>query len=104
MSEAPPLRDDIPLVFQKSHASASRLIHLVPDELAEAVPNHPLFSFPTTAKPQNDGFRDVSSKCFANAINRTAWYIRDLLGPPKGFETVAYMGSSESCAVTPYCD
>ncbi|KAL8964309.1 MAG: hypothetical protein Q9183_004537, partial [Haloplaca sp. 2 TL-2023] len=95
MSQAPPLRDDIPLVFQKSHASASRLIHLIPDELAEAVPDHPLFSFPTTAKPQDNGFKDVSSKCFANAINRTAWYLRDLLGPPKNFETVAYMGSND---------
>ncbi|KAL8885719.1 MAG: hypothetical protein Q9215_006473 [Flavoplaca cf. flavocitrina] len=95
MSEAPPLRDDIPVVFQKSHASASRLIHLIPDELAEAVPDHPLFSFPTTAKPSDDCFRDVSSKCFANAINRTAWYIKDLLGPPTSFETVAYMGSND---------
>ncbi|CAO1601145.1 hypothetical protein XANCAGTX0491_004809 [Xanthoria calcicola] len=95
MSEAPPRRDDIPVVFQRSHASASRLIHLVPDELAEAVPDHPLFSFPRTAKPQDDGFRDVSSRCFANAINRTAWYIRDLLGPPKNFEAVAYIGSND---------
>ncbi|KAL8872158.1 MAG: hypothetical protein Q9198_007261, partial [Flavoplaca austrocitrina] len=79
MSEAPPLRDDIPLVFQKSHASASRLIHLIPDELAEAVPDHPLFSFPTTAKPQDDGFREVS---------RLAWSTDE-------FRNSAYMGSND---------
>lgn len=64
------------------------------NELAKAVPDHPLFSYPKTAKPQ-DGFIDVSSRCFANAINRTSWYLENLLGPPQNFDTVAYMGPSE---------
>ncbi|KAL8722181.1 MAG: hypothetical protein Q9225_001277 [Loekoesia sp. 1 TL-2023] len=34
MSEAPHPRDDIPAIFQKSHASPKRLVHLIPDELA----------------------------------------------------------------------
>lgn len=94
MSEAPPLRHDVPAVFRPEFASSNRLVHLIPDELAKAVPDHPLFSYPKTAKLQ-DGFIDVSSRCFANAINRTSWYLADLLGPPKNFDTVAYMGSSE---------
>lgn len=94
MSEAPPPRHDVPAVFQKSQASASRLVHLIPDHLAEAAPDHPLFSYPRTSNLQ-DGFRDISSRCFANAINRTSWYLRSLLGPPKHFDTVAYMGSSK---------
>lgn len=94
MSEAPPPRQDVPAVFQSSSATASRLIHLIPDELARAVPDHPLFSFPKTAKPQ-DGFVDVSSRCFANAINRTSWYLKSQLGPPRDFDTVGYMGPSE---------
>lgn len=94
MSEAPPPRHDVPAIFRPEFASASRLVHLIPDELAKAVPDHPLFSYPKTAKPQ-DGFIDVSSRCFANAINRTSWYLADLLGPPKNFDTVAYMGSSK---------
>lgn len=94
MSEAPPPRHDIPAIFRPEFASANRLVHLIPDELAKAVPDHPLFSYPKTAKPQ-DGFIDVSSSCFANAINRTSWYLADLLGTPKNFDTVAYMGSSE---------
>lgn len=99
MSEALPPRHDVPAVFQKTHASASRLIHLIPDQLAEAVPDHVLFSFPISAELQ-DGFRDVSCRCFANGINRAAWYLRDLLGPPTRFDTVAYMGSSKLL----YCD
>ena len=94
MSEAPIPRGDVPTIFQPSHASPKRLIHLIPDELAVAVPDHPLFSYPRTTNLQ-DGFRDVSSRSFANAINNTAWYLRSTLGEPKSFETVAYMGLSE---------
>lgn len=94
MSQAPLSRQDVPEIFNPSLASGSRLIHLVPDELAKAVPDHVLFSYPKTAKPR-DGFVNVSSKQFANAINRTSWYLRNLLGPSTNFETVGYMGPSE---------
>ncbi|KAF2836219.1 putative NRPS-like enzyme [Patellaria atrata CBS 101060] len=91
MSEAPAPRGDIPKVFQASSASANRLIHLIPDKLAKAVPDHVLFSYPKTAKPE-DGFKDVSSKCFANAINRVCWYLTSVFGVPKNFNSVGYMG------------
>ncbi|KAI0401682.1 acetyl-CoA synthetase-like protein [Xylaria palmicola] len=94
MSQLGPPRNDIPPVFQLSHASTERLIHLIPDELAEAVPEHPLFSFSKTENPR-DGFRDVSARCFANAINRTAWWLEENLGRPSDFETVAYIGSND---------
>ena len=94
MSQAPPPRDDVPDVFQPSSASPNRLIHLIPDELARAVPDYPLFSYPKTARLQ-DGFLDISSRRLANAINRTSWYLLSLLGAPHNFETVCYMGSSE---------
>ena len=94
MSQVSLPRQDIPIVFKLSSAAPSRLIHLVPDELARTVPYHALFSYPKTAEPQ-DGYTDVSSKCFANAINRTSWYLKSLLGLPKNFDTVGYMGPSE---------
>ena len=99
MSEAPPPRDDVPRIFQSSSASANRLIHLIPDELASVVPDHPVFSYPRTAKPQ-DGFVDISSKRFASGINRTSWYLASFLGTPKKFETVSYMGPSKLRAST----
>jgi hypothetical protein len=94
MSEASPPRRAVSAVFQSSSAATGRLIHLIPDDLAKAVPDHPLFSYPKTAKPR-DGFVDVSSKRFANAINRTSWWLKSLLGPPQNFDTVGYMGPSE---------
>lgn len=94
MSQAPPAREGIHPIFQLQNASPNRLIHLVPDQLAEEVPDHPLFSYPQTADPQ-DGFVDVSSKCFANAINRTSWFLLAHLGPPAPFESIGYMGPSK---------
>ncbi|KAI0868670.1 acetyl-CoA synthetase-like protein [Hypoxylon argillaceum] len=94
MSEFQAIRNDIHPVFQLSHASTHRLIHLIPDELAQAVPDHPLFSFSETENPR-DGFTDVSARCFAHAINKTAWWLAEKLGQPSDFETVAYIGSND---------
>ncbi|KAI8631702.1 acetyl-CoA synthetase-like protein [Xylariaceae sp. FL1651] len=94
MSQSRGPREDIHPVFQSSHASLRRLIHLIPDELAEAVPEHPLFSLAKTEHPR-DGFTDVSASCFANAINRAAWWLSESLGQPSNFDTVAYIGSND---------
>ncbi|KAF7586175.1 hypothetical protein BBP40_009331, partial [Aspergillus hancockii] len=94
MSQAAPPREDIHPIFQTANARPDRLVHLIPDELAKAVPDHPLFSYPNTAKPQ-DGFVDISCKSFANAVNRVSWYLRYLLGRPKNFETIGYMGPND---------
>ncbi|KAK4186651.1 hypothetical protein QBC35DRAFT_412198 [Podospora australis] len=87
-------RDDVPSVFRAERASPNRLVHLIPDQLAAEVPEYPLFSYPKTNSPK-DGFIDISARQFANAINRTAWYLLDLLGPPKNFESIGYMGTND---------
>ena len=93
MSEARP-RDDIPEVFRASAAVVGRLTHLIPDELALAVPDYPLFAYAKTNKP-SDGFADVTARQFARGVNRASWYLKDLLGEPNNFETIGYMGPSE---------
>lgn len=95
MSQAFSPRQDIAPPFLFEGAVADRLVHLIPDELARKVPNHSIFAFPKTESPQ-DGFVEVSAKRFANAINRTAWYLESLLGKaPQGFPSIGYMGSSK---------
>ncbi|KAI0451243.1 acetyl-CoA synthetase-like protein [Xylaria acuta] len=94
MSQLHSSRNNIHSIFQLAHASPRRLIHLIPDELAEAVPEHPLFSFSKTEHPR-DGFTDVSARCFANAINRVAWWIGESIGQPSDYETVAYIGAND---------
>ncbi|KAI1081041.1 putative NRPS-like enzyme [Whalleya microplaca] len=87
-------RSDIHEVFQASSMVPDRLIHLIPDELAIKVPTHSLFSYPKTGRPQ-DGFVDVSAKAFANAVNRTSWYLESLLGKAQNFATIGYMGAND---------
>lgn len=95
MSESSGPQHEISSIFRLENAVPNRLVHLIPDELARKVPEHSLFAFPKTDKPQ-DGLVEVSAKCFANAINRTSWYLESLLGKaPPGFPSVGYMGSSE---------
>lgn len=95
MSQTLSPRQDIPAPFWLENAVPDRLVHLIPDELASKVPEHSLFAFPKTEAPQ-DGFVEVSARRFANAINRTSWYLESLLGKdPQGFPSVGYMGSSE---------
>ncbi|KAE8557519.1 hypothetical protein EYB25_002226 [Talaromyces marneffei] len=95
MSEATQSSSYIPPVFRVDTAVPDRLVSLIPDELAEKVPEHPLFAYPKTTRPQ-DGFVEVTAKCFANAINRTSWYLESTLGKatPGAFPSVGYMGSS----------
>ena len=100
MSESSGPQHDIPHVFRWENAVPDRLVHLIPDELARKVPEHSLFAFPKTDRLQ-DGLVEVSAKCFANAVNRTSWYLESLLGKaPQGFPCVGYMGRSEiySCS------
>ena len=95
MSESSGPRHEVPSVFRVENAVPDRLVHLIPDELAGKVPGHSLFAFPKTERLQ-DGLVEVSAKCFANAINRTSWYLENLLGKdPKGFPSIGYMGSSK---------
>lgn len=103
MSQARSPRDDIPASFRQETAVPTRLVHLIPDELAGKVPDHPLFAYPKTEMP-HEGFVDVSAKCFANAINRTSWYLESLLGKAEegSFPAVAYIGSSKHAQPSPH--
>ncbi|KAL7626082.1 hypothetical protein AAE478_002852 [Parahypoxylon ruwenzoriense] len=93
MSQALPPRDDVHEVFRAASMAPDRLIHLIPDELAAKIPNHILFSYPRTESVR-DGFVDISTKCFANAVNRTSWYLESLLGKAQSFESIGYIGAN----------
>ncbi|KAF7916863.1 hypothetical protein BELL_0163g00100 [Botrytis elliptica] len=96
MSQQGTLRSDVPAAFAAANSNPARLVHLIPDELARSVPDHSIFAYPKTDMPQ-DGFVEVSARSFANAINRTAWYLESILGkaPAGEFPAVAYQGHSD---------
>ncbi|KAI1126132.1 putative NRPS-like enzyme [Nemania abortiva] len=94
MSQLSIIRPKVHEVFHASSMVPDRLVHLIPDELAVKVPNHCLFAYPKDEKPQH-GFVEVSAQCFANAVNRTSWYLESLLGTPRDFDIICYMGAND---------
>lgn len=94
MSQLSVTRLEVHDVFRASSMVPDRLIHLVPDELAAKVPDHCLFAYPQDENPQH-GFVEVSARQFANAVNRTSWYLEALVGAPRDFDTICYIGASQ---------
>ncbi|KAF2034777.1 acetyl-CoA synthetase-like protein [Setomelanomma holmii] len=68
-----------------------RLLPVTIDEIAKNDPNRIAFSFPRSSE-LSAGFRDVSFRTFANAIDKTARFIQKEIGRNSTFETVLYMG------------
>ncbi|KAI0466489.1 putative NRPS-like enzyme [Xylaria cf. heliscus] len=81
-------------VFRASSMVPDRLVHLIPDELAAKVPNHILFAYPQDENPQH-GFIEISAQRFANAVNRVSWFLDSLLGKPRDFDSICYIGSND---------
>lgn len=71
-----------------------RLLPSVLDDLAVTEPNRILYSVPLTKDPK-DGFRDISAKIFARAVDRCAWYLEGILGRGQGHPTLTYMGPQD---------
>ncbi|KAF2146409.1 uncharacterized protein K452DRAFT_264205 [Aplosporella prunicola CBS 121167] len=68
-----------------------RLIPTIVDELAQEEPDRAVYSIPHS-QDVSEGFRDISASVFANAINRTAWWLESEFGRGSNFETVGYIG------------
>ncbi|TVY94015.1 Non-canonical non-ribosomal peptide synthetase [Lachnellula willkommii] len=66
--------------------------HLV-DGLAQTRPEAAWAKIPKNELSYDGGYRKVSYKMMANAINGLAWWIKDEIGESKDFETLAYFGT-----------
>ena len=71
-----------------------RLIPHLIDERAQCDWRQPLTSIPRSSKPR-DGFKDISYRQFANAVNHCAWWMREALPKAHGPSTIAYTGPSD---------
>ena len=71
-----------------------RLLGAVIDQ--RALDNHqrPYASIPISTDP-SDGFRDISYRVFANAINRCALWMMHHIGLSHNFENLAYLGPND---------
>ncbi|KAJ5591981.1 uncharacterized protein N7459_002350 [Penicillium hispanicum] len=67
--------------------------HVV-DHYARVKPDAIYAEYPKSPMAYDDGFRCVSFRAFANAINGLAWWLTETLGPGQG-ETLAYIGPND---------
>ena len=70
-----------------------RLLPAVIDHCAEKNPNRIYASIPYTDDPA-DGYRDITYRQFAAAIDKAAWWLQSVIGKGNGgiFDTFAYTG------------
>ena len=72
-----------------------RLIPTLVDEYAEKDPDYVFASIPKTANFA-DGLQEITISTFARAVNEIAWRCESVLGKSTNFDTIAYIGPSQS--------
>jgi acyl-CoA synthetase (AMP-forming)/AMP-acid ligase II len=72
-----------------------KLLNHIVDDIARAHPNAPYAEIPVSSTSFDQGFRKVSYRAFANAINGMAWWLEKTLGKGQSFETLAYIGPND---------
>lgn len=75
-----------------------RILANVLDELALSKPDHVMYRVART-NDISEGFYDLTSHLVANAVNRIAAWIEASLGRSSTFETLAYIGPSETTSL-----
>ena len=68
-----------------------RLIPHILDSLASAEPDRIIYSV-ATFSDNSHGFRHISARTFAKAVDKTAWWLRNQIGRPTSIQTVGYIG------------
>jgi hypothetical protein len=71
-----------------------RLVPLLLDEGAILDPSRAYASVPIDELDLSKGFKDITVKQVANAVNKASWWLEEQLGHsmPGVFETIAYFG------------
>jgi acyl-coenzyme A synthetase/AMP-(fatty) acid ligase len=65
------------------------------DHLAKVLPDSPYALYPNSPVTYDEGYRTVTYKGFANAVNGLAWWLHENLGPSKNFDVLAYIGPND---------
>jgi acyl-coenzyme A synthetase/AMP-(fatty) acid ligase len=65
------------------------------DQLAKAKPDGAYALYPKSPVTYEEGYRTITYKDFANAINGLAWWLKETLGPATDDNVVAYLGPND---------
>ncbi|RYP62963.1 hypothetical protein DL769_007102 [Monosporascus sp. CRB-8-3] len=68
-----------------------RLIPHIVDDLAKSDPERIVYSFPKS-QDVSKGFRDVTARNLASAVDKVAWWLQKEIGRSSSFETIGYIG------------
>lgn len=81
------------------HAQRSRwrneLLPNIIDHLARETPEALFAEYPVSPLSYEEGYRKVTYKDLANAINGAAWWLSEMLGPSKNHEVLTYIGPND---------
>lgn len=72
-----------------------RLVVQVVDELASKTPERVWATITRSPYDIDEGFRDITIRQLADAVNCTAWFIHDQFGKSQDFDVIAYLGVSD---------
>lgn len=81
---------------QDMEQTATKLLPNLIDEIASSDPNAAYAEYPVDGASYEAGFKTLSYGQLANAINGTAHWLTQKLGPGQKCETVAYLGASDA--------
>ncbi|OOF90104.1 hypothetical protein ASPCADRAFT_179722 [Aspergillus carbonarius ITEM 5010] len=72
----------------------TQLIPLLVDHYATATPDDIYAEYPISPESYDDGYRLITYRSFANAVNGVAWWLSQTLGPGRG-EILPYIGPQD---------
>lgn len=76
----------------RSEHRTKQLLNNIVDGLARTRPQTLYGEIPVSPVSYEAGYRKITYKALANAINGVAWLLTQELGPGKDFQTLSYMG------------
>lgn len=72
----------------------TQLVPHIVDHYAKIKPDAIYAEYPVSLTTYEHGYRPISFKAFANAVNGIAWWLLERLGPGNG-EILAYVGPND---------
>ena len=77
------------------NVTAEMLLPNAVDQIARINPTRVYAEIPVSTSSFDAGFRTVTYKDLANAVNGVAWWIHNILGPSETCEPLCYMGPND---------
>lgn len=80
----------------KTSPKAKQLLPHMVEELARLQPEKLYAEVPLSPTSLEEGYRKITYRNLANAVNGMAWFLKNTLGPAQGFPTLQYIGPNDS--------